>query len=87
LPLLNKSQKIYIVDCVGNGPTQALTDPYWVNEGFPIKNIKRFLPKATIICGSIEKLMTVYHSQSDDFSQLKQKCLDEAYKSVLKKLI
>jgi hypothetical protein len=87
LHLLKQAKKILIVDCVGNAKTQFLTDPYWINEGFPIKNIKTFLPKTAIVCGDIDKLMTVYHSNADNLSQLKTKYLNEAYKLILKKLL
>ncbi len=86
LSLMKKAKKIYVIDCVGNGKTQFLTDPYWVNEGFPIKNIRHFLSKTAMVCGSIDQLMTVYHSQGDDLSQLKKKYLNQSYGLVLKKL-
>lgn len=86
LGLFKKAKKIFVLDCVGNGKTQLLTDPLWIKEGFPVKIIKHLLKKTMIVCGDIDKLMTVYHSQSDNLSQLKPQYLENAYRKILSKL-
>jgi len=86
LHLMKQSRKIFIIDCVGNAPTQFLNDPYWVNEGFPVKNVKRLLSKTAMVTGNFPKLMKYYHSPLDTIDKLKKQYLDEAYHLVLKSL-
>lgn len=86
LKLLKAAKKILIVDSVGNDKTQFLTDPYWVNEGFPIKNLKKLLQKTAMVTGNINKLMEYYHSPLDTIDKLKSSCLEEAYRLIQNKL-
>ena len=79
-----KAKKIYIIDGVGNDKTQFLTDPYWVNEGFPVKNLSKILKKTAMVTGNIPKLMTYYHSSLDNLKQVKAKYLKQAYQVTLK---
>lgn len=78
--IMKNAKKIFIIDGVGNGKTQFLTDPDWLHEGFPVKNLKKLLQKAYLVTGDIDKLMSVYHSQADDISQISKKYLQDAYK-------
>ncbi len=84
--LMAKAKKILVIDCVGNAPPQAYTDTYWINEGFPVINVKKFLPKTALIAGDLNKLMMVYHSQLDNLSQIKKPYLNQAYAYLLKLL-
>lgn len=83
LPLMQRAQKILVVDCVGNNRPRSYNDAYWVNEGFPIKTVNRFLPKTFLIAGDLDKLMTVYHSNLDNLSAVKKIYLNQAYHYLL----
>lgn len=85
-PLMKQSNQILIIDGVGNDSTQFLTDPYWVEEGFPVKSLKSLLKKTAMVTGNISKLMEYYHSPLDTINKLKKSHLDEAYHLVLKSL-
>lgn len=86
LHLIQRAKKILIVDCVGNARPRSYSDAYWVNEGFPIKNVNKFLPKTVLIAGDLDKLMTVYHSKLDNLKQIKKIYLNQAYYYLLKLL-
>lgn len=86
LHLMKRAKKILAIDCVGNARPRSYTDAYWVNEGFPIKNVNKFLPKTALVAGDLNKLMTVYHSRLDDLSQINQIYLNQAYAYLLKLL-
>jgi len=77
--LMQQAKKILVVDCVGNDKPQAYTSAYWVNEGFPVKNLKSVLKKTALIAGDLDKLMTVYHSRLDNLSQINRAHLNQAY--------
>lgn len=85
-PLMKQSQKILIIDGIGNDKTQFLTDPYWVNEGFPVKNLKQLLQKTAMVTGNISKLMAYYHSPLDTINKINKKYLDQTYQLTLKQI-
>lgn len=85
-PLMKQSKQILIIDGVGNNTAQFLTDPYWVNEGFPVKHLKLLLKKTAMVTGNIRKLMEYYHSPLDTVDKIKKSHLDKAYHLVLKSL-
>jgi len=75
--IMTKTKKIFVVDCVGNGPTSINQDRTIMTLGFPIKRLNGLFDKVFNVSGDIQKLMTVYHSDGDTLNQLKEKYLQE----------
>ncbi len=86
ITILTKSKKIIIVDGVGNGKTNIFRDKNMIYLTFPVKNVKRWANKIIVLLGNFEKIMSVYHSNSDDISQLNLKYLLEAKKLLNKEI-
>lgn len=84
--ILSKSKKIIIIDGVGNGKTNIYRDKNMINLTFPIKNVKKWENKIMVFLGDFEKIMSVYHSDSDNIEQLKHKYLLEAKKILINQL-
>lgn len=78
--LLDKAERILIIECVGNNKAIITQDKFLMNIIFPLKNLKKWENKIFILHGDIDKLMEVYHSNLDDLKQLKKKYLDDAAK-------
>ncbi|MDP3057473.1 MAG: M28 family peptidase [bacterium] len=84
--ILEKSKKIIVVDGVGSGKTNIYRDKNMIHLTFPIKSVKKLENKIIVLLGDFEKIMTVYHSDSDNISQLNIKYLLEAEKLLIKKV-
>lgn len=82
--LLEKCEKIIVVDSAGNGKTTVIdgNDLEILKFGFPIKKLKKLKNKIHIITGDMDKLMKVYHSDLDNMEQLNEKYLKEALKKL-----
>lgn len=80
---LKRSKKIVIVDSVGNGGTLISNRLELLEQAFPIKNLKQFKNKCSIVTGNFSKLMTVYHSDLDDLKEIEIKFLIEAKSKLL----
>lgn len=76
--IMDRAEKIVVVDCVGNVKTFSTNDEKISKLAFPIKNISKWKNKVEIVGGDIDDLMTVYHSDLDVVSKLSQKYLDDA---------
>jgi hypothetical protein len=76
--LFSRAQRILVVDCVGNGPTNEATDPTLLCRAFPIHDFKKYQEKITMFYGDIDHLMTVYHSELDDGRSMSSKWLRQA---------
>lgn len=72
------TKDIIVVDCVGNGKTNSYHDDNLKYLAFPILGIDKQKNKISVVCGDMDKLMKVYHSTSDDMSQVDKTFLDEA---------
>jgi hypothetical protein len=72
------TKRILVVDCVGNGPTNANNDPSILSRAFPIDGFDAHRRKITLFYGDIDHLMTVYHSELDDSRGMSKKWLREA---------
>lgn len=85
--IMDKAEKIIIVDGVGNSKTEVL-DGYHelVPEGFPINNIERYKNKINFIAGNFNILMEYYHSDKDDISRIKIDYLEESLR-IIRKII
>jgi Iap family predicted aminopeptidase len=71
---------IMAVDCVGNGKTNVSHDKHLIKLAFPINNLDKWSDKISVVFGDFDRLMSVYHSNNDDISELKGVYLDEAVK-------
>lgn len=84
LKILKGAQKIIILECVGDGPPKVLKDPKMIEYGFPIRNLKKLMPKIEVITGDFDHCMTIYHSDLDDGRGMKKKFLVETQKILLR---
>jgi hypothetical protein len=80
--ILKLAKEILVVDCVGQSETKVYRDENSIYLAFPIKNKDKFKNKIKIIAGDIDKLMTIYHSELDNISQIKEKYLKEAFEKI-----
>ena len=63
---------------MGHTITRIYTDPYWVEEAFPVVSLEQILRKTVLLAGDIYKLMEVYHSDKDIIGNIKKKYLEDA---------
>ncbi len=84
--LLNRTEKIIAVDCVGNDNPHWSNDSDLLEDAFPIKSFNRHKRKIWALYGSIDKLMSVYHSDLDDMSQLRKKWMEKTIDSLINRL-
>lgn len=85
--ILSKSKKIIVVDGVGNNKTNIYRDKNMIYLTFPIKNAKKMENKIMVFLGDFEKIMSVYHSNSDNIKQLKNVHLMEAKKMLINEIL
>ncbi|MBP6854974.1 MAG: hypothetical protein KBD26_01630 [Candidatus Pacebacteria bacterium] len=76
--LFDEAEKIIPIDCVGNGPVVADSNPEIIYLAFPIKEFDKYKNKMITIYSDIDQLMTVYHSDADVLSNLDENKLKEA---------
>lgn len=84
--LMQNAKKLIVIDSVGNGKTEPITDPAIVRLGFPIENAKKWQKKITFLAGDFDHLMTVYHSDLDDGRGMSEKWLNDARESLIQTL-
>ncbi len=83
--LLNNAKKIIVIDSVGQTNANIIKgDEELVKEAFPIKNLKRFSKKISLIIGDIQELMKIYHSELDNLSAIKLNVLYDTNTKLLK---
>lgn len=85
LKILQRAQKIIILECVGDGPPKVLRDPKMVEYGFPICNLKKLMSKIEIITGDFDHCMSVYHSDLDDGRGIRKRHLDNTKRILLRR--
>lgn len=87
--ILENSEKIIVIDSVGNGKNAIFDkkDHEILRLGFPLRNINCLKDKVFCISGDFERLMRVYHSELDDMSQINPRCLNEAFQIAEKMII
>lgn len=76
--LMARAKKIVVVDSVGNASPAVTQNSYILNLAFPIKNLKTWASKIYLVEGDLEKLLSVYHSDTDTLAQLEEKYLKQA---------
>lgn len=84
--LLNKSKKIFIVDCVGNTEAVINKDKELIDKGFPLKNLDKLKNKIFFAHGDIDNLMEVYHSDLDIIEGVSEKNIIDAVKLLVSNL-
>jgi len=82
--LLKKAKRILVLDCLGYDNPILHTNPSLVKLGFPIKNLGKLAKKITMLSGSFDKLMPVYHSELDLPHLIKKSFYQKAIHLVLK---
>jgi len=78
--------QILVIDSVGNGDPQIITDKHELIRAFPLKDNHSFYPKTKLIIGDLQKLMEVYHSHVDDGRTLEKKFLKETQELLISEL-
>lgn len=76
--LMDEANHLLIVDCVGNDVPHASSDPDLLEDGFPVRNFKKYKRKMKAVYGSIDKLMAVYHSRTDSINRLSCAHMDQS---------
>ncbi|MCK9393513.1 MAG: M28 family peptidase [Candidatus Paceibacterota bacterium] len=84
--IMEKAEKIIVLDCVGNGETIYDQDKEFIYLAFPLKNLKKWENKIFSMQGSLSKMLKTYHSKGDNLKQLEEKYLNEALDILIKKL-
>jgi hypothetical protein len=84
--IIERAEKIIVIDSLGNGRTRIFRDDNLIYLAFPILNRKKWKRKIEVIAGDIQKLMTVYHSDADDLTQIRQRYITEATKQFLREI-
>jgi hypothetical protein len=75
--VLERAQKICVVDCIGDGDPVVMRDSRSAQLAFPVHD-PDIATKTSIITGSFDTLMSVYHSPVDQPKQLHRSYLDAA---------
>jgi len=84
--VLEHAEQIFVVDCVGNAPTTIEQNIDIVNLGFPIVNLEKWKQHIFMFYGSMEELMTVYHSDADTVEKVQEEYLQECVSIIRKRL-
>lgn len=84
--LLKNAKQIFCVDCVGNGTTVFDQNIAIVRLGLPIKNLRKYISKTYAVYGDFEKLMEVYHGDNDTLDKVQDRYLQDAVKSLYKRI-
>ncbi len=84
--VLRKARKIFVLDSLGHSSAEFMKGPEITRLGFPVKEIDRLHKKVTIVAGSIDDLMKVYHSCNDLPSGVHTKKILSATRKVLAEL-
>jgi len=85
--VLMRAGKIIIVDCVGSGTPEMVTDDKIVPLYFPAKSLGRIMNKTFVVTSAEKKpleLMSVYHSKLDTLKNVRKNDLEKAEKLCLK---
>ncbi len=76
--IIDKAQKIIVVDCIGYTSPVLHTDTSITVLGFPIKNIQKYAHKISMLAGDFKKLMDFYHTNDDTPKVIKDKFYAES---------
>lgn len=80
------AKRIVVIDGVGNGVAQNISDPELLILGFPIVRIDELRHKISFITGDFDHLMTVYHSDDDDGRGMTETYMKHAYELMCQEL-
>lgn len=84
--LFDEAESIFVIDCIGNGKANIISEGKYIKLGFPIKGIDRLQKKVSLVAADFEKLMNVYHSDLDDGRGMTMEYVLDAYILLLSKL-
>lgn len=76
--ILKKSKRVYVLDGVGNGNPHFTQNFALLNVTLQVKMLKSIQKKVFLMQGNIDKIMDVYHSDSDTFNKLKKIFLEKS---------
>lgn len=68
--LLRRAEQIIVVDSVGDGPPELVTDNKLRTLAFPVNDVQ-VTARTSILTGNFNNLMNVYHSPDDTIKQLR----------------
>lgn len=68
--MMNDAADILVIDSVGSGSIQMVTDARILARAFPLNHLEDFTPRTSLITGHLPDLMTVYHSPLDTIDRL-----------------
>ena len=75
--LLEGCERIYSIDCVGNGCPTVVQDPEITYLALPLQRSHKWEHKTFHVFSDIDRLMSVYHSDADTMEQLSPKYLEQ----------
>ena len=84
--LLLEAKKIIVVDGVGNGRNEIISDLNLVKQAIPLKNLNNFISKIFVLTGDFDDLMNYYHSSDDDFNKVKEGSLSQAIEMLIEEI-
>jgi len=73
---MRQAEKIVVVDCVGYGTPSILKDDPIVSFAFPLVENPAYGAKTSLLSGSYEALMGIYHSDLDDGRGITKESMD-----------
>lgn len=85
--LLKQASKILVLDSFGHTKPIVFSDPRTLTLAFPIKEIKAYAEKTSVIAGDINALMEFYHADSDVPQNIKTPFFDQTKELVLRMLL
>ncbi len=88
LSLLERAEKIIVVDGVGISPSYWMTEYRHLESTILINNLKKLLPKTMRLGASTSKVASaIYHSEADTPSGIKSKYILQTIKQLTEKIL
>ena len=86
--VMAQAQEILVIDSVGQTEAQVYdnTKLELMRLAFPIEHMDEWQERIKVIAGDLDTLMTVYHSDLDDLTQVDEPHLRQAQELVVKRL-
>jgi len=82
--LLEKAERILCIDCIGNSKPILYTNERIVKLGLPLKNLRRWMRKTSMLSCKMDDLMEIYHSDRDTWENVNEENFDQAEKILTK---
>ena len=84
--LLQRAEKILVLDCIGFSKTFFIREEKTVRLGFPVKHLSGLIRKTSLVIGDMQEMMRFYHSDLDRPHLIKTEELARAERQIVKKL-